>query len=279
MKPLFTQTTVLDVVPFGNAGSNPGFFALRLTPPVWLEWRPGQFIMLRLSEGAQGDLGGTLWGRPFSICQVTNRDLVVFFQVVGRATAAIARLKSGDSVNIWGPLGNGMAVETTVPTLLLAGGIGIAPFIGYAYSHPDPGKLSLEFGHRMPLDCYPFDSLTERIEANEHLDSGEKSRAAFIELVDRRIAENAAQNGLVLACGPTAFLQTVQSFSLAHKARTQLCLETRMACGVGACLGCVVKATEDGGNPVHSPGMSAAPRTHVQTCTCGPNFWADAVTI
>lgn len=279
MKPLFTQTTVLDVVPFGNSGSNPVFFALRLAPPAWAEWRSGQFIMLRLSTGTQSAAGGTVWGRPFSICQVTSRDLVVFFQVVGRATAAMSRLSTGDSVDIWGPLGNGMAVETEVPTLLLAGGIGIAPFIGYVHSHPAPGKLSLEFGHRMPLDCYPFDSLTERITATAHLDSGEDSRAAFLTLVDKRIAENASQKGLVLACGPTPFLRTVQSFSLAHKARAQLCLETRMACGVGACLGCVVKAAEGGGNPVHSSDMAAAPRDHTQTCTCGPNFWADAVTI
>lgn len=257
------RTTVLDLVPFGNPGSTPEFFALRLTPPAWSSWQPGQFIMLRPAHA------GTerLWGRPFAICRLTPRDLVIFFQVRGKGTHEMAELKAGDEVDVWGPLGNALVMEKTTPTLLVAGGIGIAPFVGYAHAHPAPWNLSMEFGHRQSLDCYPFDSLNEKILVDPHHDKGPEDTAAFVELLDKRIAEHAAQKGLVLACGPTGLLQEVQRLAGKHGIRAQLSLETRMACGIGACLGCVVKAKPETGGDF----------THVQTCTCGPNFWADAV--
>ena len=149
----------------------------------------------------------------------------------------MAKLRRGDKVHLWGPLGNRFAVEGGTPTLLLAGGIGIAPFVGYAERHPTPGVLSMVFGHRLPEDCYPVESLGERI-----------------------------------ACGPAPFLKAVQGFALAAKARCQLSLESRMACGVGACLGCVTKTTEKW--PVEEKAG-----TPVQTCTHGPVFWADQITL
>lgn len=268
----------MDLVPFGNTGSQAGFFALRLTPPPWESWQPGQFVMLRPSHCGPE----LLWGRPFSICRATSRDLIIFFQVRGRATSAMARLVPGDVLDVWGPLGNAMAMEPKVPTLLLAGGIGIVPFIGYVHAHPSPWDVTMEFGHRMPLDCYPFDSINERAEAEAHHEKGPDDREAFLGLVEDRIRQFAG-NGLVLACGPTPFLETVQTLSLKYKARTQLCLETRMACGAGACLGCVVKSVPPEAAASASPGDGAAKKSepaearYVQTCTCGPNFWADTV--
>ena len=283
-QPTLIQGTVLDLVPFGNAGTQTGFYALRLTPPAWNSWKPGQFVMIRPADAGSE----MLWGRPFSICRVTNRDLVLFFQVKGRATTAMEKLVPGSVLNIWGPLGNGLAMEAKKPTLLLAGGIGIAPFVGYAHAHPTPWDVTMEFGHRMPLDCYPFDGINEKVMADAHHEKDDKDREAFLAVVERRIEQHAA-DGLVLACGPTPFLRTVQTLSLKYKARTQLCLETRMACGIGACLGCVVKATlppachEDAdGNAVsvtqHTQACDCGEAKNVQTCTCGPNFWADTVT-
>ncbi len=177
-------------------------------------------------------------------------------------------------------------MEPNTPTLLLAGGIGIAPFVGYVNVHPTPWEVTMEFGHRMPLSCYPFDSMNERIPVESHMEREPADRDRFIALLDERIAEHAA-SGLVLACGPMAFLKTVQQLAAKHTARAQLCLETRMACGVGACLGCVVKSTlpEDSTVLLRSDAPAARPPAethgghahHVQTCTCGPNFWSDTV--
>lgn len=267
----------MDLVLFGNTGTETGFYALRLTPPDWEDWSPGQFVMVRPSDASPE----RLWGRPFSICRVTPRDMVIFFQIKGRATAAMSRLAPGDTLDVWGPLGNSFLIEAKTPTLLLAGGIGIAPFVGYVQKHPTPWDLTLEFGHRMPLECYPIDSITEYTLAEAHHEKTPEDRDAFLNHVDERV-RLLPREGLVLACGPTPFLRAVQEMSYRHKVRTQLCLETRMACGVGACLGCVVKARlpEDSTAPVtltNSPAPSCTEGRNVQTCTCGPVFWADSV--
>lgn len=283
--PKLSRLNVLDLVPFGNAGTSTGFYALRLTPPAWDGWHPGQFVMLRHTDR----LSSLVWGRPFSICSSSSRDLVIFFQARGRATSAMAALQPGDELDVWGPLGNALAVDKNLPTLLLAGGIGIAPFVGYVLGHPRPLNLSVEFGHRMPLECYPFDSITEKCNATAHLEKSDEDREAFLALVENRV--KAFASGLILACGPTPFLLAVQNFSKKYGARTQLCLETRMACGVGACLGCVVKAnlppqpdapTAEAAMQPALAGLSHLPGGEgrfVQTCTQGPVFWADSVSL
>ena len=263
------QLTVLDLVPFGNPVGDTAFYALRLSSPHWDSWRPGQFVMIRPADSSPE----RLWGRPFSICRVTKAHMVLFFQVVGRGTTALSRLQPGDEVSVWGPLGNYFAVETQAPTLLLAGGIGIAPFVGYVHSHPSPWDIHMEFGHRIPLECYPIDSINEKVVAEANLEKTLDDRKQFLEKVEKKIQEYA--EGLVLACGPTPFLREVQRLSLKHKARTQLCLENRMACGVGACLGCVVKAGKRG-QSLAKEGDSEL-FSHMQTCSSGPNFWADRV--
>ena len=129
----FYDLAVIDNVPFGLTGSQGRFFALRLERPDWKSWAPGQFVMLR----PQGWALDMPWARPFSICRVSTNELVIFFQVAGRGTEKMAKLRRGDKVHLWGPLGNRFAVEGGTPTLLLAGGIGIAPGanINYATGH------------------------------------------------------------------------------------------------------------------------------------------------
>ncbi len=255
-----------------SAPDAPGgqLFTLRLASPGWESWLPGQFVMLRPGT-VNADV---FWARPFSISRADSSELRVIFQVAGRGTDLLRRVRSGDMLDVWGPLGNGFAVSEKGPTLLLAGGIGIAPFVGYIERHPAPWTLSLDFGHRLPLDCYPFADC-RMVEARSHLECGLDDLACFLGILEKGIADVAAREGLALACGPMPFLRSVQKFALAHKAQVQLSLETRMACGCGVCLGCVVRAAPEGG---HGEGPPAPGQfRHVQTCTCGPVFRADQV--
>ena len=176
----------------------------------------------------------------------------------------------GDEVNILGPLGHGFAVEDETQTLLLAGGMGIVPFVGYAYRHPKPWNLTMLFGHRAPIDCYPVDSIKERITVDTLRETVPGDLDNLIFSIEERMHDIADQNGLVLACGPTPFLKTVQNFAKKFQVRTQLSLENRMACGVGACLGCVTKTTKDWPD-------SQKAESYVQVCTHGPVFWANQI--
>jgi dihydroorotate dehydrogenase electron transfer subunit len=211
---------------------------------------------------------------------------VFFFQVAGRGTGRLARLVPGEKVRMVGPLGTGFALEQDKPALLLAGGIGLAPFVGYVRQHPEKGNLKLLFGHRQALGTYPFAALAEQIEAESHREKNPEDLRAFLRRVEEQIAVYAAKGtgrGLVLACGPLPFLRVVRELGLRHRARTQLSLEARMACGVGACLGCVLQplldsATGRNKSPEPLPELmhKALP---VPCCTCGPVFWADSVLI
>lgn len=269
--------TVMDLVPFGPGGSTGEFFALRLSPPEWESWESGQYVMLR-PESWGPEMP---WPRPFSICMLTARHLVIFFQVLGRGTERMSQLKRGDKVQVVGPLGTSFAVEKETPTLLIAGGVGLAPFIGYVQKHPTPWSLNLDFGHRLPLGCYPFEDFNEKIIADSHQESCAADLDKFIAHLEKGIAEKAEQNGLVLCCGPTPMLKTVQKLAMRHKVRAQLSLENKMACGVGACLGCVVKPLLDAATGKNVSGQSLPKEMHrpqpVSTCTCGPVFWADSI--
>ncbi|MDR1946231.1 MAG: dihydroorotate dehydrogenase electron transfer subunit [Desulfovibrio sp.] len=277
MTPVINRLKILDIVPFGN-GPKHEFFALRLTPPNWESSAPGQFVMLRPLP-ARSD---ALCPRPFSICKLTGGHLIVFFQVRGRITADMAVLEPGDEVQVTGPLGNSLPVHAGRPTLILAGGIGIAPFVEYVEKHPRPAALTVEFGHRYPLECYPFEGIAEKCAARSHEEKSEEDRAGFVALMEKRIRDF-AQEGLILACGPTPFLRLIRDVSLSCGAEAHLCLETRMACGIGACLGCVIKAhlPADGDAPVriNPSGRAESPDEgrFVRTCACGPNFRADQV--
>jgi len=249
---------VLEVAPVGQLKRPDEFFEIKLEYPGWDGWKPGQFVMIR-PTGWDLDL---LWARPFSICSVDGDTLTLFVQKVGRGTGRITALKPGDTVSIWGPLGNSFAMEPETPTLLLAGGIGIAPFRGYVEQHPHPENLNLFLAHRLPLECYPFGQLSDKVEGRCMIDETPDDLQHIIAAMKEQIEEYAANGGLVLSCGPTPFMRTVQKFANECGARAQVSLENRMACGVGACLGCVTKDGND---------------HHVQVCTKGPVFWTNEV--
>ena len=259
--PARTELTVTDLVPFGSIGDKK-FFALTLSRPHWSNWHPGQFIMLRPSSW-NSEL---TWARPFSICRVTNQSLVLFFQVVGRGTEQIAQLKPKDKVIVCGALGTHFAMEN-MPTLLLAGGIGIAPFAGYVEQYNLQNKLTMFFSHRLPEQYYPVESLTRHIEVETNYEQNSEDLQITLDIIYKKMKIMAENNGLVLACGPMPFLKTIWRNALSLGVPTQLSLEQRMACGVGACLGCVSTPSdlypdkEKAGLPV-------------QTCTKGPVFWA-----
>ena len=249
---------VLEVSPVGQSKRPDEFFEIKLEHPGWPGWKPGQFVMVR-PTGWELDM---LWGRPFSICSAGEDSLTLFVQKVGRGTSRLVAMKPGAEVAIWGPLGNFFAVEPDTPTLLLAGGIGIAPFRGYVESHPKPENLNLFLAHRLPLECYPFGRLSKTISGQCMIEESPEDLQRIIASMEGLVKEYAQKGGLILACGPTPFMKTVQTFAHQYSARAQVSLENRMACGVGACLGCV---TKDGQG------------RHVQVCTKGPVFWTDNV--
>jgi len=268
--PIRTELMVTDNVPFGPPVSHsPGLYrhyALTLEKPAWKNWHPGQFIMLRPADAEEG----MTWARPLAICRVTQQSLVLFFRVIGVGTDRISRLKSGDKVVVWGPLGTHFTMKSDTPTLLLARGAGIAPFAGYADRHPDPFNLFLLFGHALPRSNYPADAMASRLEMESLRDHTPEELEYFHKVMRQRMEEYRDKGGICLACGPMSFLTRVWKLSIELGLPTQLSLEERMACGTGACLGCSTLTSKHWPDPVRA-GLP------VQTCTSGPVFWASEI--
>jgi dihydroorotate dehydrogenase electron transfer subunit len=252
------DVAVLSVSPVGDAGPAGGCYILELENPGLAPAVAGQFVMVRPKAFGTDPV----WPRPFSICRLTAERLTLFVQVCGRGTDILCRLPAGSEVTVWGPLGQGFALEPDLPTVMLAGGVGIAPFVEYAATHPRPENLSLVFGHRQPRSCYPFDDLAGLVAARSFEEKTPADLPAFVKLLDATVAAHA--DGLVLACGPRPFLVTVARLCRKYSARGQVSLENRMACGVGGCLGCVEKNV-----------LGA----YVQTCTQGPVFWVEELAL
>jgi dihydroorotate dehydrogenase electron transfer subunit len=240
-----------------SPGEEEGFWHLYLEAPGW-RYRPGQFVMVR-PMGWDLD---PIWPRPFSICECDENGLHLFFQVVGRGTQKMAGLQPGEKVVVWGPLGRGFNDKGDKPVLVLAGGMGIAPFVGYIKNHPKPGQLELLFGHRPDLANYPYEELDVRVRSRAMQQQTPEEIQEFVGVLDETIGRYGQGRGRVFACGPTPFLKAVQKISNEHRAEAYISLENHMACGIGACLGCVCKTPEG---------------ELVQTCTKGPVFHVSEV--
>jgi NAD(P)H-flavin reductase len=171
---------------------------------------PGQFFML--------EAPGRVLPRPMSLCQAPAGELAFLVDPIGPGTHALAGLRPGESIHVLGPLGNGFDLSVGRP-LLVAGGIGIAPmpYLAETLGGP-PAILGFRTEHQA--------------EAARLLPGAD----VVVEptLVTELLPDDA---GDVLACGPEPMLEAVR----ARVPGAQLAWEARMACGYGACYGCVVE--------------------------------------
>lgn len=170
---------------------------------------PGQFFMLRPP--------GRLLPRPMSLCLAPPGELWFLMDVVGPGTRALAEMAPGERVGVLGPLGNGFRLDVPRP-LLVGGGIGAAPF---PYLAERLGGAPVVLGFR----------------SAHHAEAAALVPGAEVVLEPTLVTEAVAPGHDVLACGPEPMLEAVRE--LAPSA--QLAWEAPMACGYGACYGCVVR--------------------------------------
>jgi NAD(P)H-flavin reductase len=170
---------------------------------------PGQFFML--------EAPGRVLPRPFSLCLAPRGELAFLIDPIGPGTRAIAALQSGDRLAVLGPLGNGFDLDVRRP-LLVGGGIGVAPFPFLSEQLGGPPAI---LGFRT----------AEQAVAAELVPRSEVVLAPT--LVTEALPDDP---GDVLACGPEPMLEAVRALA----PTAQLAWEAPMACGYGACYGCVI---------------------------------------
>ena len=202
--------------------------------------RPGQFVHLRIAAGADFILR-----RPFSVYRAYDDCIEILYQAVGRGTTVLAGALPGTRMDLIGPLGTGWSIpETARRALLVAGGLGIAPMgmlaeeltrrgveVVLAQGAPTAGRL---------LAREAMAALCSR--AAVATDDGSAGTCGLVtDLVEGLI--DAEQPDVVYACGPEPMQRAAAAQAAAAGVPCQVSLERLMACGVGACLSCVVATT------------------------------------
>jgi dihydroorotate dehydrogenase electron transfer subunit len=189
--------------------------------------------------------------RPFSIARVRRSDdglrLEFLLKVVGRGTQLLAAMHPGDVVLSLGPLGRPFEPPPG-PAWLVAGGIGIAPFPAVAEAFTDH-PLELFLGARNAAEAPGTDDFAALLAAPVHLATDDGSAGHHGTVVDLLKAEFAAgrRPAQVLACGPDPMLHATARVCADAGVACIVSMEAPMACGVGTCRGCVLRAA-DGSN-------------------------------
>ena len=236
-----------------NVEVSPGYFRMRMTaPPAALAAEPGQFVMIRVNGAIDPllrrpfgiyDLGS--FATPYTDCG-RQSFLEILYKVVGKGTAMLADLHQGDHLEILAPLGKGFVPGPAgAEKVLVGGGVGLAPLYLLARELVKNSRVHLFAGGRTKEDIL---SITEferlGVETYVATDDGTLGDQGLVtEVLAAYLTKNHGEKGL-FACGPMPMLKAVAGIADLLQLPCQVSLEAYMACGMGACLGCVVKGKD-----------------------------------
>lgn len=218
--------------------------------------KPGQFVSLYLEDQS------SLLPRPISICEIDRRlgTIRLVYRVIGKGTKEFSLRNAKDTIEVMGPLGNGFTLEGK-KAILIGGGIGIPPMLELAKQLFCDKQIVLGYRDSTFMET-EFEAYGKVYVSTEDGSKGTKGN------VLDAIKANSLRADIIFACGPTPMLRGIKAYSVEQGIKAQLSLEERMACGIGACLGCICKSKEtDSHSNVNNK----------RICKDGPVFYADEV--
>ena len=214
----------------------------------------GQFVSVYTQDGSK------LLPRPISLCEIDKEKgaLRLVYRVTGpkTGTESFSRLHAGAQLELLGPLGNGFAGRAAGrKVFLMGGGIGVPPMLE-TMKQLDAKKIAV-LGYRDEL------FLNEEFEKMVRYTLQQKWLCRNQGNVMNAIRENDLEADVIFACGPKPMLRAIKAYALEKGIPCWVSMEERMACGIGACLGCVCQSTEtDAHSHVHNK----------RVCKDGPVF-------
>ena len=247
----------------------PRHFRLRLSASeIASQARAGQFVhVLPRPEF----LREPLLRRAFSILAVDGDDFEILYRVEGRGTALMARWKSGDSVDVLGPLGNGFAplpaAAAAQRAVLVGGGVGVPPLAMLASTRADSHQIVALVGARSAEEVICREEFeTFDVPLRVATDDGSTGHRGLVTDLLKTELETDIR-AIVYACGPLPMLRAVARLCAQFDVPCQVSLEENMPCGVGVCNGCVV--------PVAGAGDDFG--RYRRICVEGPALWAHEI--
>jgi dihydroorotate dehydrogenase electron transfer subunit len=282
----------------------PDYFRLQLVcPEIARLARPGQFLMVRVNE-----LQDPFLRRPFSLSRIfpprekkrrpmDEGGVEISYQIRGRGTQLMTRLQEGQRLDLLGPLGNGFWPEEGCRrVILVGGGIGVPPLLAWAQElkKEGPGRKKSPKAPEMTFliggknkekilgagECRRWG-----IEAQVATEDGSLGAKGLVtDLLEKELVTGRVEDTAIYACGPNPMLARVAQVADQFDLPCQVSLESRMACGVGACLGCTVRFRE--GLPTEEsqeqqpspsprdcfPAAESPPFRYARVCKEGPVF-------
>ena len=234
--------------------------------------QPGQFVMVKPSRGTD-----PLLRRPFSIFEILRdasgepTGISILNKRIGVGTGLLYEVEPGSHIACLGPLGRPFAaVDPPAEAWMVAGGVGLAPFVTLAEALRAKGAPStLFYGARSASELY-YVELFQRLGVRVVLATEDGSRGAAgrvtAPLGEALDALRPGAGVRLYVCGPTPMMRAVADLSALHGRACDVSLEQVMGCGLGGCYSCVVLARDPGGVP-----------HFVRSCLEGPVFDANRI--
>ncbi|MBW7888431.1 MAG: dihydroorotate dehydrogenase electron transfer subunit [Bacteroidetes bacterium] len=199
--------------------------------------RPGQFLNIRV------DNNFPLLRRPFSVYNVQRDTISIAFNIVGLGSSILAKKHIGDSLDIIGPCGNSFDqfIDGDYDTaILIAGGIGVAPFPLLTASLLSKKNIVTFLGGRTKELLVPNHLSNVKFATD---DGSEGMKGTVLDLLKKDLAENNYGKIRFFSCGPSRMMKAVGDFAKELGVLCYASVETSMACGIGICQGCNIETT------------------------------------
>lgn len=237
-------------------------------PPSFTTPAPGQFVMVRETGRRE-----PLLARPLSVFDFHRYSddcvLDLLYRVAGQGTSLLSRMRSGDELTLFGPLGRGFTLSAGIRRVLfVAGGVGVAPLnflihSGFLTAEAESDREAIFYlGARSQDLLAGFARLSDFCDLRICTDDGSRGyRGPVTDLLKRDIDGYDPKETVVFACGPTPMIRALGRLLKNNLIPCQVSLEERMACGLGACLGCAIAIGGPGGK-----------KEYRKVCQDGPVF-------
>ncbi len=216
-------------------------YLITLRPAVKINKpKPGNFFMVAVDTGLD-----PLLKRPFSVHRWIDNNFQLLYRVVGKGTKILSEKKPGNSLDILGPLGKGFpAPKKEHQVILVAGGLGIAPIFSMAENIKKKNPL-LFYGTKTKKDIILIEEFRSLgIDPIVSTDDGSQGRKGnIVNVLKKYLTRHPSpfMRYVLYACGPEIMLEALSDLASEFNIKGYFAMEQNMACGIGTCLGCIIK--------------------------------------
>ncbi|MCX8083586.1 MAG: dihydroorotate dehydrogenase electron transfer subunit [Calditerrivibrio sp.] len=213
------------------------------------EAKVGQFLMVQSKE--YDYINDPILRRPFGVCDVDEARGVfsILYMIVGKGTMLMTTFRSGSKIHFSTPLGNSFTIKKHEKVALVGGGIGIAPLYFLAKTlKKNCCEVDLYYGGQSFSDIVFLEEF-EKITDNIFITTNDGTLGVK-GLVTEPFEQYIDKYNMVYACGPKKMLEATANISIKNNKTIEVSLDERMACGLGACLGCMVYLKDEMGNEI-----------------------------